>query len=171
MKPTRFGRSVIFLGLCSLVLAACRIERPTEVRIKGDDKPIFDFKGSGKLSSFSVYLVPPSPEEMSKPFSEQTPVWRISAVPDYLHGLPIEEIGSLNYGTSPSGYKQDFPSNGDPVGSLKPNRDYFFDAHTTDAPPAAGFFRIENSKAISTNVKTPCWQTKDGQWVKSPCRL
>ena len=159
--------SIILASL--LPFAGCHRERPTEVRVQGAATPAFVFRGSGELASFSVYLVPPSPEEMSKPFSEQLPVWRISALPDYLHGVPIEGIGTLTYGMIPRGYKQEVPSNGDPAQSLIPGREYFFDARTTNAPPTAGFLRIENGKVISTKVKTPCWQTKDGEWVKTPC--
>lgn len=167
VKPKGVGILIFLLIL--LALGGCRRERRTEVTIQGEASPTFTFKGSGKLASFSVYLVPPSPEEMIKPLSEQAPVWRISAVPDYLHGVQIEDVGTLPYGAIPRGYKQEVPGNGDPVRSLIPDRNYFFDARTTDAPPAAGFFRIENGKVSLTKVNTPCWQTKNGVWVKSPC--
>jgi len=156
---------VLLLFASFLPIVGCHRERPTKVRVQGAASPAFAFKGSGELASLSVYLVPPSPEEMSKPFSEQPPVWRISALPDYLHGTPVEDIGTLAYGMIPRGYKQEVPNNGNPAQPLIPGRDYFFDARTTNAPPAAGFFRIENGRVASTKVKTPCWQTKDGEWV------
>ena len=85
VKPRGVGILISLLTL--LALGGCRRERQTEVTIQGEASPTFTFKGSGKLASFSVYLVPPSPEEMTKPFSEQAPMWRISALPDYLHGV------------------------------------------------------------------------------------
>jgi hypothetical protein len=167
VKPKILRVPIFFMTLLPFV--GCRGERPTEVAIRGEAIPAFALKGSGKLGTFSVYLVPPSPEEMSKPFSEQIPVWRISAQPDYLHGVSIEDIGTLAYGAIPRGYKQEVPGNGELARSLIPDRNYFFDAQTTDAPPAAGFFRIEKGKVISTKVKTPCWQIKNGEWVRSSC--
>jgi hypothetical protein len=106
---------------------------------------------------------------MTQPFSQQVPAWRISALPDYLHGSNVETIGLLYYGKIPKGYKQDVPTSGDPAGSLLAERDYFFEALTTDAPPISGFFRVENGKVVPSKVKTPCWSTKNGDWVKSPC--
>jgi hypothetical protein len=167
VKP-KYPKTRILLAFLILTVG-CHRERSTEVRVQGAASPAFVFRGSGELASFSVYLVPTSPKDMTKPFSEHIPVWRISALPDYLHGVPVEGIGTVTYGTVPRGYKQEVPSNGASAQSLIPDRDYFFDARTTNAPPTAGFFRIENGKAVPTKVKTPCWQTKDGEWVKSPC--
>src|ERR1700730_14848560 len=106
-------RSVSFLLLlaATALLLGCRRERPTEVRVEGGETPVFVFSGSGKLSSFSVYLVPAAPLEMDKPFSEQIPVWEITAQPDPLRGRSIEEIQKLIYGTIPTGYTESFPKN------------------------------------------------------------
>jgi hypothetical protein len=157
----------LILGIC--VSEGCRVERPTMVAVDGGATPVFHLSGSGKLSSFSVYLVPPHPEAMDKPFSEQIPIWQISALPDFLHGRSVEEIRSLTYGSIPAGYRQSFPGDGTFPVSLDNGNPIFFICDTTDAPPASGFFRILEGKAIAATVRTPCWTTKNGKWIAAPC--
>jgi hypothetical protein len=152
-----------------VMLTECRSERPTQVIIEGAGVPTFHLSGSGKLASFSVYLVPPVPEQMTKPFSDQVPIWQITAEPDPLHGRPVEDIQKLSYGAIPAGYKQGFPENGSLPPVIAVEKDYFFDCTTTDAPTESGFFRVHDGKAISAKVKTPCWTTKNNKWVAVPC--
>jgi hypothetical protein len=161
--------SLLFLLLAARLLAGCHTERPTQIKVEGGETPVFVLSGSGKLASFSVYLVPPSPEKMDKPFSEQVPVWQITAKPDFLHGRPIEKIQELTYGLIPAGYNESFPENGGLPRTIEPEKAYFFDCNTIDAPTAAGFFRVHDGKAIPVQVKTPCWGTQNGKWVAVPC--
>jgi hypothetical protein len=168
-KPKLWTLLSLILGIC--VSEGCRVERPTVVTIDDGATPVFHLSGSGKLSSFSVYLVPPHPEAMDKPFSEQIPIWQITALPDFLHGRTVEEIRSLTYGSIPSGYRQSFPGDGTPPPPISPDdgNPTFFICDTTDAPPTSGSFRILDGKAIPATVRTPCWTTKNGKWIAAPC--
>ncbi|MGC2832494.1 MAG: hypothetical protein WB994_22865 [Candidatus Acidiferrum sp.] len=151
------------------LLFGCATERPTQLRLEGNAIPVFALSGSGQLSSFSVYTVPPIPEKMDKPFSQQVPAWQIVAHPDYLRGRPVEEIQKLSYGSIPQGYKQSYPENGVPAPPIQAERFYFFDCNTTNAPQASGFFVVHDGRTISAKVKTPCWTTRNGKWVSVPC--
>lgn len=161
--------SVLLLLFGAWFLKGCGTERPTRVKIEGGATPVFLLFGSGKLASFAVYLVPPSPGDMDKPFSEQVPVWQITAQPDFLHGRPIEKIQKLEYGLIPAGYKESFPENGGLPRAIEPEKVYFFNCDTIDAPTAAGFFRVHDGKVIPAQVKIPCWSTQNGKWVAVPC--
>lgn len=161
--------SFLFLLLHAVFAVGCQMERPTKIIVEGGPVPTFRLSGSGNLSSFSVYLVPPSPEKMDKPFSQQVPLWQISAQPDSLHGRGVEEIQRLTFGLAPAGYKGNFPENNGSAPSIEPEKIYFYSCDTTDAPPTAGFFMIHDGKAIPTQAKTPCWRTQNGKWVAAPC--
>lgn len=160
-------------SLCVLLHAVfavgCQGERPTKVVIEDGPIPTFRLSGSGNLSSFSVYLVPPSPEKMDTPFSQQVPVWQISAQPDPMHGRGVEQVRTLTYGVVPAGYKETFPGNDSAAPSIEPEKTYFYSCDTTDAPPTAGFFMTHDGKVIPTQAKTPCWSSQNGKWVAVPC--
>lgn len=151
------------------MMGGCWGERPTQIAIEGGEPPAFSFSGSGNLSAFSVYLVPPSPEKMDKPFSEQVPIWQIESATDFLHGRPIEQIKKLTYGSIPAGYKQTFPGSAESPRALEADKAYFFACNTTNAPTTAGYFLVHDGKAIPTHVETPCWGAQNDKWVAVPC--
>ena len=126
--------------------------------------PTFSISGSGELGTFSVDLVPTTPEKAAKSIFDQTPVWEIVAQPNWLSGRNIEAMGQLTYGVTPSGYSQKISPQ-----PLIPGRTYFFACESTDAPVARGFFRIENGKAIPTEVNLPCQTMRDGKSITVPC--
>jgi hypothetical protein len=144
--------------------SGCSGEKPTHVAVSGGTTPTFALSGDGNLGTFSIYLVPPSPEKMTAPIFDQTPVWKIVAKPDFLHGRPIEAIGELTYGVVPDGYNQ--ISQPQPI---IPDRTYFFNCETTDAPTAAGFFRVEDGKTVPAQGSLPCLEMRNGKWVTTPC--
>src|SRR5215472_14498752 len=114
-KYSKCSRMIGILLLSqALSLAACLRERPTRVELEGAATPVFVLSGGGELASFSVYVLPASPEKMQKPIFEETPVWRIVAQPDWMHGSRVEKIGRLTYGVVPPGYAQDIPGSGAP---------------------------------------------------------
>ena len=160
---------VLFLFSGVALTEGCRSERATHVAIEGGAAPVFSLSGSGNLSSFSVYLVPPSPEKMDKPFSEQVPVWQIESATDFLHGRPIEQIKKLTYGSIPAGYKQTFPGSAEIPRTLEADKAYFFACNTTNAPTAAGYFLVHDGKSVPAHVETLCWGTQNDKWVAVPC--
>lgn len=158
-----------FLALSVVIMftcfhAGCVGEQPTHVTIAGGATPIFKLSGSGELGTFTVYLVPPNPEQMTQPISETPPVWRIVAEPDFLHGRSIRQIGQLTYGVVPKSYQQ----TNEPQ-AIIPGRTYYFNCESTDAPTAFGFFRVENGRAVPTEAKLPCIDLRAGKWVTVPC--
>ncbi len=147
-----------------IVIAIGACERPTKVTLSGGTTPIFRLSVNGELSTFLVYLVPPSAEMMRHSINDEKPVWGVVAQPDWLHGRPIEEIGRLTYGVAFRGYAQpDAPQ------PLIPERIYFLECETTDAPGDRGFFKVENGKTIPAQAKLNCMTTRDGKTVWGPC--
>jgi hypothetical protein len=159
----------ILLLLSIWLFPGCFGERPTHVEVKGGTMPVFILAGSGELSNFSIYLLPPSPETMDKPIFDETPVWRIEALPNWLHGRPVEEISQLTYGVVPPRYKQTISKDGSPPPAIIPGRAYFFDCETTDAPIARGAFQVNAGKAVPVVVRMPCLEVREGKWVTVPC--
>lgn len=147
-----------------VVIAMSGCEIPTKVTLAGGATPIFRLSGNGELSTFLVYLVPPSAETMTHSISDETPAWSLVAQPDWLHGRSIEEIGKLTYGVVPRGYAQPNAPQ-----TLIPGRIYYFECETTDAPGATGFFKVENGKTTPAHAKLNCMTAKDGKDVWGPC--
>jgi|SRR5690349_14057676 len=166
-RVQRRGGMIVATIIASL-LTSCMRERPTSIQVTGGSPPVFLLSGSGKLSSFSIYLVPDRPELMKQPFSEQSPIWGFKAQPDSLSGNLVEKLERLSYGLVPAGYKQTVPSNG-AAPRLETGKTYFFDCRTTGAPGLGGFFRVEEGKAVAVRVKVPCWIHQNGKWIAVPC--
>jgi len=163
MQPTK-TRVACLISALLLVISTSAYERPTKVTLTGGSTPIFKLSGNGELSTFLVYLLPPSPETMTHSINDETPAWSLVAQPDWLHGRSIEEIGKLTYGVIPPGYAE--PNAPQPV---IPGRIYFFECETTDAPGDRGFFKVENGKTVPAEAKLNCRTNRGGKDVWGPC--
>jgi hypothetical protein len=179
----RIKNSLVFASIAAVLLVALWLlerhfeERPTEVRIAGGAAPVFVLSGSGDLEVFSVYLVSSSDfaagrevKDLSDDsFFAEPPAWRIEAQPDPMHGRRVEDIGDLEYGVVPLGYKQEIPSNGSLPRPVVEGKQYFFHCETTKAPPASGGFEIIGGKAVSVDLELPCLEGRNGKEVAVPC--
>ena len=155
----------VALLLLAWCLSGC--ERPTHVGIEGGTVPVFLFSGSGELAIFVVY----GPDYITKaqsPSDESVAVWKIKATGGYFAGMPVEDLEKITYGVVPDGYIQVKPQ----VGSAPPlleRQTYVYWAETTNAPGSGGAFEVREGRAVPTNVQGPCFESKEGKWVRVPC--
>jgi len=132
--------------LASIVWAREQV-RATKVRIEGGNPPVFVLSGSGILAHLVVYDAQAADEENNTSF----PIWEIEPVTGYANGRRVEEIGSVQYGRLPEGYRQVCPENG---GSPPPlikgtTYEYWFD--TSAAPHARRYFIIRGDRAVEVD--------------------
>lgn len=133
-----------------LTLGGCR-EIPTSAKI--GNGPSFLFTGSGRLASFRIYG-PRQGHKISTPFDEKSLVWRVQPADGYFKGEHVQRL-KIEYGQLPRGYVQTVPISGT-APTLAAGHVYYYYAETTNAPPAEGFFYMEESAAIEMNVPGLC---------------
>lgn len=183
VKVGRYTNAIFWISALGVVLVAYLStshylrERPTRVLVEGEGTPVFVLSGSGDLSTFSVYAVSSSDFEVGRTvrgldddsFFAAPPVWRIAPYPGPMHGRRVEDIGNLAYGVVPSGYKQEIPAVGTPPQPIIPDKKYYFQCLTTNAPPASGGFQVSGGKAVPVALALPCLQKKGEKEVTVPC--
>ncbi|SRR5712692_2651370 len=157
--------SLFALLLTGWLFAGC--ERLTHVRVEGGATPVFVFSGSGNLASFVVYS-PAFAEKAESPWDENFALWKIKPIGGHLNGTPVERLERITYGVVPDGYRQVKPEDGS-APPLTEGQKYFYDVETTNAPGAAGFVEIKNSRAVPTEGPHTCFGGKDEKWIRVPC--
>jgi hypothetical protein len=162
-------RLKVFLAGMSLLLAlsGCR-ETPTSVKV--GDGPSFALKGSGRLAIFTIYA-PQSGQRIAFPHPAlASAVWQIRASEGYFKGTRVDGL-QLTYGNVPSGYQQLVPGQSQVAPSLSPGAVYSFFAETTDAPIASGYFYIDKSGPVQTEIPDLCAILVEGRKVRANCKL
>jgi len=153
-----------------------RTVRATQVRCEGSPEgshPVFVLSGSGTLAHLVIYG-PPAPDSAegrdgsaraavakkppgkrdTAPLDEldaeeaSLALWEIEPVGGYDRGRSIEEIGSIQYGVVPRGYRQICPGPDAPAPPLKAGCRYEYWFDTTDAPHARKYFVIRGDRAV-----------------------
>ncbi|HXM35580.1 MAG TPA: TerC family protein [Pyrinomonadaceae bacterium] len=135
---------VLLSSIVASVIWAKEQVRATKVRIQGANPPLFVLSGSGTLAHLVIYDSRRSNEEED----QSCAIWEIEPIAGYRQGRPLEEIGTVQYGQLPDGYRQVCPENGNaPPALAKGNKyEYWFD--TSDAPHARRYFVIRGTKAV-----------------------
>ncbi len=119
---------------------------PTTVKLEGDNPPIFNLSGTGMLAHLVIYAAKDRETEEG-PEVVCEPLWEIEPTAGYERGLRVEDIGSVQYGVVPAGYKQIHPPSGSAQELVKGRKyEYWFD--TADAPHARHFFVIRGQRAV-----------------------
>jgi tellurite resistance protein TerC len=120
------------------------VVRATQVRIDGANPPVFLLSGSGTLAHLVIY----DTRQSNADEEQSCAVWEIEPMAGYLRGRRLEEIGAVQYGQVPHGYRQVCPESGNsPPHLIKGNKyEYWFDA--SDAPHARRYFIIRGTKAV-----------------------
>lgn len=157
-------------------IVGCYWERPTQVRLEGPG-PVFVLSGSGRLSSFSVYVVSPPDLNFGRTvdslsldsFFTQPAVWHIESQADVSDGRVVSDIARLSYGIVPYGYKQSAPLDGLAPPPIAPGRQYFFDCNTVNASGSSGSFQLVNNKVLCSQIHLPCLQARDEKQMTVPC--
>jgi len=143
--------AAIFVTIAAVQLLASCGERPTSAELgKG---PSFFLRGSGRLASFRIYGPQPG-HKIGTPFDENSLVWCVQSSQGYFKGSPVSQL-TVEYGIIPENYVQRIPI-GSLATPLRPGSVYYFFAETTDAPPAAGFFYLDENLPMEINIPDLC---------------
>jgi tellurite resistance protein TerC len=135
---------VLLASIVASVLWAKKLVRATKVRIQGANPPSFVLSGTGTLTHLVIYDTGQSNADEDTSCA----LWEIEPVAGYSKGRLLEDIGTVQYGQLPDGYRQVCPENGNPpAGLVRGNKyEYWFD--TSDAPHARRYFVIRGTKAV-----------------------
>lgn len=146
--PIWFSLTVVISVLTLSVLASLiwpkQEVRATHVRLEGGNLPVFDLSGSGTLCHFVIYGARPTANGDEESFF----LWEIEPTLGYARGRPVEEVGSVQYGVVPPGYKQIYPANGAAPAPLAKGSKYEYWCDTANAPHARKYFVIRGSRAV-----------------------
>lgn len=140
--------SVLFASILASVLWPKVLVVATKVRLEGGNLPIFNLSGTGTLCHLVIFAVPESNDETDETIADPETIWELEPVAGYECGRKLEDIGEIQYGVVPGGYKQTYPSaNAAPVSLAKGQKyEYWFD--TADAPHARKYFILRGKHAV-----------------------
>lgn len=119
----------------------------TKIKLEGANPPIFNLSGTGTLAHVVIYAAKYTDTEDGLELTTAETLWEIEPSEGYERGRRVEEIGSVQYGVIPFGYKQVYPPTGAPRSLEKGLKyEYWFD--TADAPHARNYFIIRGQRAV-----------------------
>jgi hypothetical protein len=144
-------RALMLAAAISFLLAISSCEVSTSAKI--NPGPTFSLDGSGRLVFFRVYGPRPG-RKIATPVDTQSLMWSFEPTSDSPSGVLVTGMG-IRYGKVPRGYLQTFPSNGAAL-PLAFGQVYIFDAETTGASGANGFFYMGQTGPIPVNVPGLC---------------
>ena len=128
---------------CGEIATSARLERG----------PTFLLDGSGRLASFRIYG-PRTGHRIGTPFDARSLVWCVQPTAGYFEGTRVHRL-TLRFGKVPTGYEQIVPAGGI-VPKLPSRVVYYFLAETTDAPPAGGFFYLNEDTPTEITIPGLC---------------
>jgi len=103
--------------------------------------------GTAKLAHVVICATKDSETEEGQDLTTAETLWEIEPTGGYASGRKVEEIGEIQYGVVPAGYKQIRPQNGGPPPLATGNKyEYWFD--TADAPHARNCFIIRGNRCV-----------------------
>jgi hypothetical protein len=137
------------ISAATLFILVTGCERRTEIKLTGGNPPTFVLSGSGRLGELIIFS--PEQEKVADPFDTTYALWEIAPEMKGESGASlVEDLNTIIYGVVPKGYKQTKPENGAPP-PLISGRRYRYWFVTVNAPHAAGYFEIQNDKAVSVS--------------------
>lgn len=136
-------KAIYFISILYLLLIST-CERATNVKLEGENPPVFVLSGSGELGDLVIY----GSKQRDIAGDRAYALWEIQPVNGYLNGRSVNIIGSIKYGVVPQGYKQVYPENGLPPPALVEGQKYEYWFQTINAPHARGHFEIRGNKAV-----------------------
>ena len=132
-------RAIGILMVTMLISISCEVD--TRLRMEGGNPPKFFMSGSGVLSRL-VIRGPKTLRKIDGP--DSSAYWSIEFI-DYEKGKRVTRISPITYGTTPKGYTQIYPEQGQ-APTLEENVWYSIQVDTTNANGAWGSFIIEDGK-------------------------
>ena len=139
--------SVLTLSILASIIWPKVLVIATKVRLEGGASLTFNLSGTGTLCHLVIYSVVETESDGVEILDPQT-IWEIEPVDGYECGRKVDELGEVQYGLVPAGYRQIFPENGvSPQTLVKgPKYEYWFD--TADAPHARNYFILRGNRAV-----------------------
>ena len=150
--PIWISLIVVLIVLSASILASLLWPKvtviATKVRLEGADLPTFNLSGTGTLCHLSIFAIPETEMENPEDGSRSETLWVIEPVNGYEQGRKVEDIGEVQYGVVPEGYKQVHPlNNAGPAPLVKGQMyEYWFD--TAHAPHARNYFIIRGNRCV-----------------------
>ncbi len=149
--PIWISLLVVLIVLSVSVLASIVWPRvvvlPTKVKLEGANPPIFNLSGTGLLAHLVIYSAKVTATDDGLTETSAETLWEIEPIGGYAGGKRVEEIGAIEYGVVPPGYKQIQPRSGAPQALQKGHKyEYWFD--TADAPHARNYFIIRGQRCV-----------------------
>ena len=133
---------IVSLSLVLSAFAAC--EQDTKLTIEGNP-PRFTMKGDGSLRSLRVR----GPNRQRSVDGEDAFIyWRLTSEGGTARS--VGAIGTITYGSVPTGYTQIYPENGSPPSLVEGER-YYVRVDTANANGAEKFFVIKNGKVETSD--------------------
>jgi hypothetical protein len=134
----------------TLFIFVISCERRTEIKLADGIPPTFVLSGSGRLGELVIFG--PEQEKVAAPFDKTYSLWEIAPETEGEKGASlVEDLHTITYGVVPQGYKQTKPENGAPPPPLTSGRRYRYLFVTVNSPHAAGYFEVQNGKAVSVS--------------------
>jgi len=143
--------SVLTISIVASVIWPKVLVVATRVRLEGGNPPIFNLSGTGTLCHVAIFEVPEPERTNGGEANAPKTLWEIEPVAGYECGRKVEEIGEIQYGVVPSGYKQTHPQNGGVPESLTKGARYEYWFDTTDAPHARRYFILRSNRAVEVS--------------------
>lgn len=132
---------ILTLLCCSLV--GCLGDHHTNIKVEGADRPTFTFSGGGWLSRFTVRDV----SGVASTQAKDDLLWEIEAEKGNMEGRHVADIGTIQYGIVPVGYRQIQPAR-DIIAPPLRERTYMAFATTVGTVPSRVVFKIDQGKAV-----------------------
>lgn len=139
--------SVLLASILASIIWPKEVVRATKVKIEGAIPPLFVLSGSGILAHLVIYDTRPADASAD----QDCAIWEVEPIDGYKKGRRVEQIGNIQYGVVPDGYRQVCPDNGNaPLPLVRGNTyEYWFD--TSDAPHARRYFVIRGNRAVEVD--------------------
>lgn len=139
--------SVLAASIIASVIWPKVVVIATKVRLEGGNPATFNLSGTGTLCHVAIFEVPDAGPDVDNGVEPRT-LWEIQPVDGYECGRKIEELGEVQYGIVPAGYKQTHPNNGLVPEPLVQGQKYEYWFDTADAPHARKYFILRGNRAV-----------------------
>jgi hypothetical protein len=134
---------IFILGICT---ACSFLYHKTRINVTGGSIPTFGLSGGGTVVDFTIY----GPQQRSGTGREAFIVWQLRPVSN---SDSLNQMGKIEYGKIPKGFKQTYPENDVPPPQLKEGESYMLQIMTNDAPWGQASFEIRDGKAVEKAIK------------------
>lgn len=134
----------IFIGLICVFILGCKGDRITGLKVQGGDRPTFVFSGGGWLTKLTVRHTGTS----KRPAQGNDVVWEIESEKGVDGAKHVADIGTIQYGVAPAGYRQAHPASG-MAPTLLQDHGYMAMAYTIGSSLGRVAFTIQGGKAVA----------------------